>query len=227
MATKVWKKYKEAAKLIEPMKRYSLEEGVELVKKVNYAKFKGSVEIHIKTFADPKYNDQMLRWTVVLPHGNGKTVRIGAFVSDEKIDEAKALWVDVVGSSDLLKKIEDGQINFDVLITTNDMMRDLAKVAKILWPKGLMPSPKAWTVTNDLKSTVDEIKKWRVEYKLDKTGNLHVGVGKVDFDSSKLLDNINALLKSIEENKPAWVKGKLIKKLVLAPTMGPGVLINM
>lgn len=211
---------------VELGKKYDLTEAVALVKEVSYAKFGGSLEVHIKTFADPKYNDQNIRATVVLPHGTGKKVVVWAFVSDDKIEAAKKAGADVVGSSDLLAKIEKGEINFDVLVTTNDMMRDLAKVAKTLGPKGLMPSPKAGTVTTNIEQTIDEIKKWRVEFKLDKTGNLHVWVGKIAFTEQQLVDNVTALVNALIENKPSGVKGKLINKIVLAPTMGPWVPLN-
>lgn len=222
---KHWKKYLESAKLVDNLQKYTMEEAVSLVKKVSYTKFVAGVEAHIKTFADPRYNDQMLRWTVVLPHGNGKSVKVWVFASDDKIEEARAAWADIVGWNDLLKKIEEGVIEFDVLVTTPDMMRDLAKVAKTLWPKGLMPSPKAGTVATDLKATINEIKKWRIEFKLDKTGNLHVLIGKVNFEEKQLQENLEAFMKAIEEAKPAWVKWKLVKKLVVAPTMGPWVQI--
>lgn len=223
MARKVWKKYKAALALVNRENRYELAEAVELVKKVSYTKFNWTVEIHISTAADPRYNDQMMRGTVVLPHWIGKVVKIAAFVSEDKVEEAKKLWADIAWNELLLKDLEAWKVDFDVLITTPDMMRDLAKAAKILWPKGLMPSPKAWTVTNNLTQTIDELKKWRIEYKLDKTGNFHIPVWKIQFDAIKLQENIQVLLKTLEENRPSWVKWKLIRKIVLAPTMGPWV----
>lgn len=226
MARKLWKKYKEAIKLIEANKAYELAEGVELVKKVSYTKFDWSVEIHIKTNADPKYNDQMIRWTVVLPNWIWKTVKVWVYTSEDHFENAKKAWADIVWNDQLIKDIENWKIEFDVLITTNDMMRNLAKVAKILWPKWLMPSPKAWTVTADIAWTINEIKKWRIEFKLDKTGNIHCPVGKVSFDSTKLIENINDLLKAIEDHKPTWIKWKLVKKIVIAPTMWPWIMIN-
>ncbi|HMT01283.1 MAG TPA: 50S ribosomal protein L1 [Candidatus Absconditabacterales bacterium] len=225
--TKIGKKYKEAKKLVDRNKKYSIQEAVDLAIKSNYAKFNTSVDVNIKTFADPKYNDQIVRATTVLPHGTGKSVKIAAFVSDEMIEQAKKYGADIVGSADLLKKIEGGEINFDILVTTTDMMKDLAKVAKTLGPKGLMPSPKAGTVTNDLESTITEIKKGRVEFKTDKTGNINVGVGKIKFKPEQLVENISALLTAIEQNKPTGVKGKLIKKMVISSTMGPGIQIDI
>lgn len=226
MAKKYWKKYDEAKKLVEAGKAYELNEAIQLVKKVSYTKFDATVELHVKTNADPKYNDQMIRATVVLPHGIWKTVKIWAYVTEDKFDEAKKAWADIVWSDQLIKDIENWKIEFDVLITTNDMMRNLAKVAKTLWPKWLMPSPKAGTVTADIVATINEIKKGRIEFKLDKTGNIHCPVGKVSFSDDKLEENIKDLLKAIEDNKPVWVKWKLVKKAVVAPTMGPWVMLN-
>lgn len=220
------KKRKEAKKLVEAGKAHSVEEACELIKKVSYTKFDGSVDVAIKTFADPKYNDQMVRWVVVLPHGTGKTVRIAAFVSDDMFDEARKAWATVVGNASIIKEIEEGKFNFDIMVTTQSMIKDLAKVAKALGPKGLMPSPKTGTITNDITGTIDEIKKGRVEYKLDKTGNIHVGIGKVSFSADKLSENLKALLTNIDNNKPAAVKGKLIKKIVVSATMSPGVLVQ-
>jgi len=220
------KKRKEAKKLIETGKAYTVQEACELIKKVSYSKFDGSVDIGIKTYADPKFNDQMVRWTIVLPHGTGKTLKIAAFVSDDMFDEARKAGATIVGNSSLIKEIEEGKFNFDIMVTTQAMIKDLAKVAKALWPKGLMPSPKTGTITNDIVGTIDEIKKWRVEYKLDKTGNIHVGIGKVSFSADRLSDNLTSLLNHIEGNKPAAIKGKLIKKIVLSATMSPGILVQ-
>lgn len=223
MKLHVGKKYKAVAGKVDVLTKYPLLEAVALAKEVSYAKFGGSLELHVVTNANPKYNDQMLRGTVVLPHGTGKSVRVAAFVGDDQIDEAKKLGAEIAGNTELLQAIENGQINFDVLVTTTDMMRDLAKAAKVLGPKGLMPSPKTGTVTQNLGQTIDEIKKGRVEFKLDKTGNIHVGIGKLSFTNEQLAENVTALLKAVVENRPTGVKGKLVKKVVLAPTMGPGV----
>ncbi len=217
------KKFVAAKAKVDAMKQYPLAEAVALAKEVSYSKFVGSLEMHLWTFADPKYNDQMLRGIVGLPHGTGKKIRIAAFVDAGQIDAAKAAGADVAGKEDLLADIDAGKINFDILLTTNDMMRDLAKAAKTLWPKGLMPSPKAGTITNDIAKTIDELKKGRVEFKLDKTGNVHVIVGKVNFTDQQLIENIETVLHAIHDNKPSGVKGKLLRKVVLAPTMGPGV----
>ena len=220
------KKRKESKKLIETGKLCTIEEACELIKKVSYTKFDGSVDVAIKTNADPKYNDQAVRGTVALPHGTGKSVRIAAFVSDDLFDEARKAGATIVGNSTLIKDIEDGKFEFDVMVTTQAMIKDLAKVAKALGPKGLMPSPKTGTITNDVAGTIDEIKKGRIEYKLDKTGNIHVGIGKVSFSATQLAENLKSLLSNIEANKPAAVKGKLFKKIVLNATMSPGVAVQ-
>jgi large subunit ribosomal protein L1 len=220
------KKYQAAAAKVDVFTKYELTDAVALVKEVSYAKFGGSLEVHVQTVCNPKYNDQQIRWTVVLPHGTGKTVVVAAFVSDDMIADAKNAGADLAGNKDLLAQMEKGETNFDVLITTPDMMRDLAKVAKALWPKGLMPSPKTGTVTPNVAQAIDEIKKGRVEFKLDKTGNVHVAVGKLSFTDQQLQENISSLLKTLVENKPAGVKGKLFKKVVIAPTMGPGVRLS-
>jgi len=224
---KHWKKYNAAKQLIDNTKKYSIEEAVDLAKKVSYAKFDATVEAHIQTNANPKYNDQNLRGTVVLPHGTGNKVTVAAFVSDDKIEEAKEAGADIVGNTDLLSEIEKGNINFDVLVTTPEMMRDLAKVARVLWPKGLMPSPKAGTVTPKLADTIKEIKKGRVEFKLDKGGVIHVGIGKVSFDNKQLEENLKALIDAVNAAKPSGVKGQLIKKVHIAPTMWPSVQVSV
>ena len=221
---KHWKKYLQAKKLIDKTKKYSISEAIELAKKVAYTKFDSTLEVHIQTNANPKYNDQQVRGTVVLPHGTGKTVKVAAFVSDDKVEEAKKAGADIVGNAELLQKIENGEIDFDVLVTTPEMMRDLAKVAKILWPKGLMPSPKAGTVTPKLTDTILEIKKGRIEFKLDKGGVIHVGIGKLrSFDNKQLEENLQALIDAVKGAKPSGVKWQLIKKVHIAPTMGPSI----
>ena len=223
---KHWKKYVEAASLVQKWTAYPLQEAVELVKKTSNVKFDATVELAVKTNANPKYNDQMLRWTAILPYWTWKTTKVAVFVSDDKLDEAKKSWADIFWSADLLTKIKEWVFDFDVLITSPECIRDLAPVAKTLWPKWLMPSPKAWTVTNDITRTVDEFKKWKIEYKLDKTWNIHVAVWKVSFDSEKLIWNIKCILDALDENKPSGVKWKLVKKVVIASSMWPGVLVD-
>lgn len=220
------KKYLESLKKIDKSKAYTPLEAINLVKETSTVKFDATVEVAIKTNANPKYNDQMIRGTTILPHGTWKTKKIAVFVIDEKLDEAKKSWADVYGSSDLLADIKNGKIDFDVLLTTPDSIRELAVVAKILWPRWLMPSLKAGTVTNDLSKSVQEFKKWKIEYKLDKTGNIHAPIGKVSFSSDKLVDNLEAVLNAVVASKPSWVKWKLIKKVVVSSSMWPWVLVD-
>ena len=217
------KKYNTAKELIDKNKKYTVQEAVELIKKISYTKFDGTMEVHIQTNANPKYNDQNLRSTVVLPHGIGKKIRIAAFVSDDKIEDIKKAWADIAWNADLLADIEKWELNFDILVTSPEMMRDLAKVAKTLWPKWLMPSPKAGTVSTKLENTIVEIKKWRVEFKLDKQGIIHVWAGKISFDAKQLEENLKSLIEAVNNAKPSGVKWKLIKKVYIAPTMGPSV----
>lgn len=221
------KKYLEMAKLVDKKKQYSVQEAAELVTKLGYTKFVPSIEIAVKTFANPKYNDQVIRATTSLPHGNGKSVKVAVYTTEDKFDDVKKAGADVVGSVDLLGDIEKGVMNFDVLVTSPDLMKDLAKVAKVLGPKGLMPNPKAGTVALDLAGAVSEIKKGRFEFKLDKTGNIHATVGKANFSVQQLAENIESFISAINAHKPTGVKGKLIKKVVIAPTMGPGVAITL
>ena len=221
------KKYLEMVKLVDKKKQYTTSEAAELVTKLGYTKFVPSIEIAVKTFANPKYNDQVIRATTSLPHGNGKTVKVAVYTTDDKVADVKKAGADIAGSADLLADIEKGNMNFDVLVTSPDLMKDLAKVAKALGPKGLMPNPKAGTVAIDLVAAVSEIKKGRFEFKLDKTGNIHATIGKANFTVEQLSENITAFLAAINSNKPTGVKGKLIKKVVVAPTMGPGVTITL
>lgn len=224
--TKHGKKYNEWKKTFDSQKAYSVEEAVELIKKLNYVKFDSTIEIAIKTGANPKFNDQMIRATTILPNGTGKTKKIAVFANDDKLEEAKKSWADIVGSDTLITDIKNWKFDFDILITTPDSIRNLATIAKLLWPKGLMPSPKAGTVTTDIKTTVEEFKKWKIEFRLDKTGNIHAGVGKMSFDEKMIAENIESLLQTIEEHRPTGVKGKLIQKVVVSSTMSPGIVID-
>lgn len=220
------KKYVESFNMIDRTKTYTVVEAVELVKETSNVKFDATVDLAVKTNANPKYNDQMLRGTTILPHGTGKSKKVAVFVTDDRLEEAKKSWADIVGSGDLLNDIKNGKIEFDVLLTTPDSIRELATIAKVLGPKWLMPSPKAGTVTNDLVTSVEEVKKGKIEYKLDKTGNIHVPVGKVSFDAVKLVDNIESLLTAMDNNKPVGIKGKLVKKIVISSSMGPGIIVD-
>lgn len=215
------KKYVESKKMIDSTKLYSVAEAVELVKKTSTTKFVPTLEIAIKTFANPKYNDQMIRSTTILPHGTGKSKRIAVFTNDD------VAGADVIGTENILADIKAGKFDFDILITTPDHIRDLAPVAKQLGPKGLMPSPKAGTVVQNLALAVEEVKKGKIEFKLDKTGNIHAPVGKGTFEDKQLEENITSFIKAVEEAKPTGVKGKLIKKIVLTTTMGPSVQIAL
>ena len=217
------KKYVEVKKLVEKTKFYPLVDAIELLRKVNYAKFDAGIELAVKTNANPKYNDQMLRATTILPHGTGKTKKVAVFITEDKTEEARKAGADIAGYENLLADIKAGKTDFDVLITTPELIRELAPVAKQLGPKGLMPSPKAGTVTLNVAQAVEETKKGKIEFRLDKTGNVHALVGKLSFDNTKLIENIEALMRAIEENKPTGVKGKLVKKVVVATTMSPGV----
>ncbi len=219
------KKYRESAKTVDSTKAYPINEAVALLKKSGYTKFDGSVEIAVKTYADAKYNDQMMRGTTILPHGTGKTKRIAVFTSDEA--EAKKAWADIAGTDTLLADIKAGKLDFDVLLTTPENIRELASVAKQLWPKGLMPSPKSGTVIANIAQAIEEFKKGKIEFKLDKTGNINAAIGKLSFSETQIEENIKAFLKALEENKPTGVKGKLIKKVFIAPTMGPGIQIEI
>jgi large subunit ribosomal protein L1 len=221
------KNYRAAKAAIDPTKQYPISEAVPMLQELATAKFDETFEIAIKTFANPKYNDQIIRATVTLPHGTGKSLTVAAFVSEDKIDEAKKAGADIAGKEDLLTMIKEGNTDFDVLITSPDMMRDLAPIAKILGPKGLMPSPKAGTITPNVMQAIDEIKKGRIEFRLDKTGNIHAIVGKKSFSAEQLEDNINAFLKAVQDNKPSGVKGKLFKKVVLSTTMSPGIQLDV
>jgi len=218
------KKRKEATKVADLTNAYPLAEAIALLKKVGYTKFDGSVEIAVKTNAEAKYNDQMIRGTTILPHGTGKTKRIAVFTADEKA--AKEAGADIAGIENLLADIKTGKCDFDVLLTTAEHIRDLAPVAKQLGPKGLMPSPKAGTVVANIPQAVEEFKKGKIEFKLDKTGNINVAIGKTSFTEKQLEENITSFLKALEDNKPSGVKGKLIKRIFIAPTMGPGIQVS-
>lgn len=205
---------------------YDIKEGLSLVKQTASANFNESIEAHISLYIDPKYADQQLRTTVILPHGTGNTLSIAVLAQNDLHDEVKGMGVNIVGNEELLDEIKKGIINFDVLITSPDMMPKLAKLGKVLGPKGLMPSPKSGTVTNDFNLTIQEFKKGKLEYRADKGGVVHINFGKSDFSIDFLYDNLLAFYKSVENNKPAGVKGKYIKKFTICSTMGPGIPID-
>ena len=221
------KKYVEAAKLIERGNLYDKEEAVALVKKSAVAKFDETIEAHIRTGCDVRHADQQIRGAVVLPHGTGKKVRILVFAKDAKAEEAKAAGADYVGAEDLIPKIQnEGWFEFDVVVATPDMMGVVGRLGRVLGPKGLMPNPKAGTVTMDVTKAVNDIKAGKIEYRLDKTNIIHVPLGKASFTEEQLADNFQTLIDAIMKAKPAAVKGQYLKSVTLTSTMGPGVKIN-
>ena len=221
------KKYQESAKQIDRATLYEVTEAMELVVKTAPAKFDETVELHVKLGVDSRHADQQVRGAIVLPHGTGKTQRVLVFAKGAKADEAKAAGADFVGELDLVEKIQkENWFDFDVVVATPDMMGVVGRLGKVLGPKGLMPSPKAGTVTMDVTKAVNEIKAGKVEYRLDKTNIIHCPIGKVSFGAEKLADNFNAIMGAIIKAKPAAAKGQYIRSCTVASTMGPGVKIN-
>jgi large subunit ribosomal protein L1 len=217
------KKYEEKAALVDMEKKYTVEEAAELLTKVSPSKFDATAEIHIKINADTTQADQLVRTTVALPHGTGKTVRIAAFVQDDQADAAKKAGADIAGISTLLPLVEQEKLDFDIAVASPDVMKELGKVAKILGQRGLMPNPKAGTVTMDIAKTIDELKKGRIECKMDKQGIIHAVFGKVSFGAAKLQENYEALLAALNEAKPVGIKGVYIQTITITPSMGPGI----
>jgi large subunit ribosomal protein L1 len=209
-------------------KTYStLDEAIEVLKETSTTKFVESVELHANLNIDPKYADQQLRTTVTLPHGIGKKLTIAVLTNDENVEEAKNAGADIVGNDELIESITQGNIDFDLLIATPNMMPKLAKLGRVLGPKGLMPSPKSGTVSTTLGMTLNEFKKGKFEYKADKTGVVHVSFGKSDFDKNQLVENLQSLYDSIEKNRPSGVKGKYFKSLFICSTMGPSIRLDL
>ena len=222
------KKYIEAAKLIERGNLYDKEEAVALVKKSAVAKFDETIEAHIRTGCDGRHADQQIRGAVVLPHGTGKKVRILVFAKDAKAEEAKAAGADYVGAEDLIPRIQnEGWFDFDVVVATPDMMGVVGRLGRVLGPKGLMPNPKAGTVTMDVTKAIADIKAGKIEYRLDKTNIIHVPLGKASFTEEQLADNFQTLMDAINKAKPSTVKGAYLKSVTLTSTMGPGVKLNV
>ncbi len=221
------KKYVDSAKLIDRAAQYDVNEAMELVIKTATAKFDETVELHVKLGVDSRHADQQVRGAIVLPHGTGKTARVLVFAKGDKADEARAAGADFVGDMDMVEKIQkENWFDFDVVVATPDMMGVVGRLGKVLGPKGLMPSPKAGTVTPNVTQAVNEIKAGKVEYRLDKTNIIHCPIGKVSFGPEKLGDNLNALMGAIVKAKPAAAKGQYVKSCVAASTMGPGVKLN-
>jgi len=217
------KKYKEAAALVDRAKRYSLEEAVGLAKKTAKVKFDETVDLAVNLGVDPKQADQMVRGTVVLPHGTGKKVRVLVFAKGEKEKEARDAGADHVGAEDLADKIQKGWTEFDTVVATPDIMALVGKLGKVLGPRGLMPNPKTGTVTFDVGKAVKDIRAGKVEYRVDKAGIVHVSVGKASFEENKLLENAKSVLESILKAKPSSSKGKYLKAAAMSTTMGPGI----
>ena len=221
------KKYQEAAKLVDREQLYGPLEAAELVKQTTYVAFDASIEAHIRLGVDPRHADQMVRGTVVLPHGTGKIVRVAVFAQGEKAQEALRAGADEVGGEDLVKRIEAGWLEFDVALATPDLMGQVGRLGKILGRRGLMPNPKAGTITFDLDRAIREVKGGRVEFKVDKTAIVHVAVGKASFEPEALVANLAALIDAINRAKPAGAKGTYLRTLTIASTMGPGIRVDI
>lgn len=220
------KKYLAAAAKLEVGRKYNLEEAVAKIKEIAFAKFDETVELTVWLGVDPRKADQLVRGTIVLPHGLGKSKKVLVIAQGEKIKEAEDAGADIVGGEDLVNKIKTGWLDFDAVIATPDMMRLVGSLGKVLGPRGLMPNPKTGTVTVDVATAVRETKAGKVEYRVDKTGVIHVGLGKVSFEADQIRDNAKALLEAVVKAKPSTAKGKYVKKVNLASTMSPGVMLD-
>lgn len=220
------KKYA-AAKELVTKPSYTIAEACELLPKLSGSKFDASAEVHIRIVADTTQADQLVRTTVNLPHGTGRTVRVAAFVPDDQIDIAKKAGADIAGNEDLVKEIEGGKLNFDIAVASPKVMKDLGKIAKILGQKGLMPSPKAGTVTENIAGVIGELKKGRIECKMDKQAIIHTVFGKVSFGGKKLQENLEAVIAAIKDAQPSGIKGEYIRSVSIAPTMGPGLKVQL
>src|SRR5437762_4760029 len=221
------KKYLEAAKLVEPTRLYEPAEAVQLLKDTSTVNFDPTIEAHIRLGVDPRHADQMVRGTVVLPHGTGKVVRVAVFAQGEEAQEALRAGADEVGAEDLVKKIEAGWLEFDVALATPDLMGQVGRLGKILGRRGLMPNPKAGTITFDLDRAIREVKGGRVEFKVDKTAIIHVPIGKSSFEAEQIVANLAALVDAINRAKPSGAKGTYLRTLTIASTMGPGIRVDI
>lgn len=220
------KKYVEALKSYDKLTQYDRDEAIALVKKLAIAKFDETIEAHIRTGCDGRHADQQIRGAVVLPHGTGKQVRVLVFAKGAKADEAQAAGAEFVGAEELVPKIQGGWLDFDVVVATPDMMGVVGRLGRVLGPKGLMPNPKAGTVTMDVTKAVNDIKAGKIEYRLDKTNIIHVPIGKASFTEEQLADNFQTLMDAINKARPSAVKGQFLRSVTIAPTMGPGVKVN-
>ncbi len=217
------KRYKESEKQLDRSKAYSLKEAITTLKKMASTKFDGSVDLHFYLNIDSKKSDQMVRGTVVLPHGTGKKVRVAVFCKGEHEKLAKAANADLVGANDLIDKVAGGFLDFDCAIATPEMMKDLSKLGKVLGPRGLMPSPKTGTVTNDVVKAIEDVKKGKVEFRVDKQGGVHLSVGKISFPEENIYDNASRVIDALNESKPASIKGKFVTSMFISATMNPGL----
>jgi large subunit ribosomal protein L1 len=217
------KKHRAAVAKVDPLKQYAPDEGVKLLKETAYAKFDESVELHIRTGLDPRHADQIVRGSAVLPAGTGRTQRVVAFAQGDKAREAEAAGADIVGADDLVQRIQAGWTDFDVAVATPDMMGAVGRLGKVLGPRGLMPNPRSGTVTPDIGRAIKEIKGGRVEFRVDKTGVIHVPIGKVSFSEEKIMQNLGALVDAVVRARPTGTKGQYIRTLNIASTMGPAV----
>ncbi|MBL4954546.1 50S ribosomal protein L1 [Neobacillus sp. OS1-32] len=220
------KKYIEAAKLVDRSKAYPVAEAIDLAKKTSYAKFDATVEVAFRLGVDPKRADQNIRGAVVLPNGTGKTQRVLVFAKGEKLKEAEAAGADYVGDTEYINKIQQGWFDFDVIVATPDMMGEVGKLGRVLGPKGLMPNPKTGTVTFDVARAIAEIKAGKVEYRVDKAGNIHVPIGKTSFENEKLVENFTTVFDTMLKAKPSAAKGTYMKNVTVSSTMGPGVKVD-
>ncbi|MBP0727045.1 50S ribosomal protein L1 [Bacillus sp. RG28] len=220
------KKYEEAIKLVDRTAVYAVNEAVELVKKTSTVNFDATVEVAFRLGVDPKKADQQIRGAVVLPHGTGKVQRVLVFAKGEKAKEAEAAGADFVGDADYINKIQQGWFDFDVIVATPDMMAEVGKLGRVLGPKGLMPNPKTGTVTFDVTKAVNEIKAGKVEYRVDKAGNIHVPIGKISFENEKLVENFTTIFETMVKVKPAAAKGTYMKNVAITSTMGPGIKVD-
>src|SRR3984957_15235874 len=221
------KKFQAASKQVE-QRPYQLDDAVPLVQKIKFAKFDETIELHLRLGVDPKHADQMVRGTVVLPNGLGKSKKVLVIASGDKLKEAEAAGADYVGGEDMVAKIQnEGWTDFDAVIATPDMMRSVGKLGKVLGPRGLMPNPKTGTVTQDVANAVKEVKAGKVEFRVDKTGVIHVPVGKINFETPKLIENASSLIQAVIKAKPAAAKGKYVKSVTICSTMGPGVHLDV